>query len=214
MQKCLHSLSAARCATVSVLGREHVLLTNLVQQTGQLRKRLICLETAQKKSLAEWVKELKDSSYRLEDAEEELFDARQTFDREKQRMEKRARREESAGLEGAASKVEAAKERVRQKRHDLQKLQREQARRVAEMLKLRANHFPEVQVLFPECLPSELVSQELEPAVAGMFAVGRVLESYDDREPISTGGYDSRHDVYKATFEDQVQRLKLHPSYS
>ena len=172
------------------------------------------LETAQNKSLEEWVKELNDSSYRLEDAEEKLFYARRTFEdarRTFEKMDRRARREESAGLEDAASKVEAAKEQVRQSRRDLQKLQREHARMVAEMLKLRTNHFPEVQVLFPECLPSELVSQELEPAVAGMFAVGRVLESYDDREPISTGGHDSRHDVYKATFEDQVRLLKPHP---
>jgi hypothetical protein len=181
-----------------------------MQQISQLRRRLMSLETAQNKSLEEWVKELKDSSYRLEDAEEKLLDARQTFERNK-KMDRRARREESAGLEDAASKVEAAKEQVRQSRRDLQKLQREHARMVAEMLKLRTNHFPEVQVLFPECLPSELVSQELEPAVAGMFAVGRVLESYDDREPISTGGHDSRHDVYKATFEDQVRLLKPHP---
>ena len=168
------------------------------------------LETAQKKSLAEWVKELNDSSYRLEDAEDKLLDARQTFERNK-KMDRRARREESAGLEDAASKVEAAKEQVRQSRRDLQKLRREHERMVAAMLKLRTNHFPEVEVLFPECLPSKLVSQELEPAVAGMFAVGRVLENYDDREPISTGGHDSRHDVYKATFEDQVRLLKPHP---
>jgi len=115
----------------------------------------------------------------------------------------RAKRGRAIQDEGGGADRGTVKSRVRQSRRGLQALQSEQRTLLIKMVHLRAQHFPEILLLFPQCLPSEFLALELDPAVVALLAVGRAFESYSEREILSTTP-SSRHDVWKASFEDKV----------
>ena len=202
---CLARLAAARTASASAAASGRLLLVDLAREAAVLGGRLRGLADAASAPLGERVGRLETLQDSVEHAKLALIRARQELELLEHQMEMRTVRARATRDEDATAELETVKGRVRQCRRGLQALQSEQRTLLTRMLHLRASgHFPEILVLFPQCLPRELLALDLHPAVLALLAVGRALESYSERVIISTTP-SSRHDVWKASFEDQVR---------
>ena len=197
---CLACLAAARGASISAVASELLLLENVGHDAALLRERMHGLEDAVGDPLDARVEELARLRGRMEDAEEALTDELH----ELKKLVKRANNNGTVPDEGA-------RETVRRCRRELQALQRKQRELQTKMVHLRVQHFPEIRVLFPKCLPSKFLTLDLDPAVLALLAVGRTFESYSEPQQISFADLDrldgniSRHAVWTAWFEGKVR---------